>query len=206
MTPELTERVVEIIRPIFLGFLDSYKFQKYPAEPYADFKTSFEGLEPSPEIIRDAMMWKWGHWGKPNYPQLHKNLISEIGQSWSQFKSSESASTPEATFLWWRRRFNRNTTYISSAYITHLVHHASPLPIIDQHNFRGMNHLAKTANRDLSIQLTPCDERRLSKKKPSNWADIVALKELMESVLVLMPAISFGELDRFLMMYGKDQK
>lgn len=139
------------------------------------------------------MVWKWGHWGKSDFPSSHKRLIEEIQSLWPLFVESGSSDTSLRTFEWWRGSFDRRTTYITAAYITHLVHHGEPLPIIDQHNFRAMNSLVA--------------ESRLghrSKKLPSNWGDIECLRSFMIKLKTAMPSRSFSELDRFLMMYGRN--
>jgi hypothetical protein len=186
-------KIVARIEPIFQKVLDKYDFGKYPAANYDRFKTLFSSLNPPVDEIANAMIWKWGHWGKPDFPQSHKNLIAEIQMMWPQFVESGYSDTSARTFEWWRNRLNRQTTYITVSYITHLIHHAEPLPIIDQHNFRAMNSLIHW----LRPEIEP-------KKKPSNWADIQSLKHFMTMLQAAKPSHSFSELDRFLMMYGRN--
>ncbi|MCU0493847.1 MAG: hypothetical protein MUD01_19830 [Chloroflexaceae bacterium] len=195
----ITEReaaqIVEQITQTFEQVLNEYDFRKYPAANYDHFKTTFSKLNPTNSDIENAMVWKWGHWDKPNYPQHHKDLISEIQSHWPQFVASGSSATSRQTFEWWQKALQTHTRYITVAYITHLVHHAEPLPIIDQHNFRAMNALIKSVRPGTT-----------SKKKPSSWNDIVTLKLFMSLVVAAMPDRSFSELDRFLMMYGSKLK
>lgn len=188
-----TNQIIERITPIFDQVLNEYDFGKYPAEAYTRFKDAFSSLTCTSNDISDAMIWKWGHWGKQNYPQDHRNLIAEVQGLWPQFLASGYTETSAQTFEWWRVHFNRQTTYITTAYITHLIHHDNPLPIIDQHNFRAMNSLLGCVRPPMR-----------SKKKPSNWADIVTLSEFMTSIQAAIPHRSFSELDRFLMMYGRN--
>jgi len=102
--------------------------------------------------------------------------------------SAGAQFTPEATFQWWDKRLGR-LRYITSAYLTHLIH---PLhvPIIDQHNFRAMNHLRQASS---------------AKNKPSNWSDIVQLKLFLKeaSERYQRPETDF---DKYLMMYGRALK
>jgi hypothetical protein len=193
ITQNETNQIVARITPIFNQVLNEYDFGKYPAADYDRFKTSFAGLTNLNNDIADAMTWKWGHWGKQNYPQHHKNLIVEIQSLWPQYVGAFNKNTSEQTFQWWRGRLNRQTTYITIAYITHLIHHQEPLPIIDQHNFRAMNSLLGCVRQPMR-----------SKKKPSNWNDIIALKNFMSSIQAALPQRTFSELDRFLMMYGRN--
>jgi hypothetical protein len=193
ITPNEAALVVAQITPIFGQILAEYDFGKYPSADYIRFKVSFSALQnPNPDIA-DAMVWKWGHWGKPNYPRHHRDLIAEIQGLWPQFVGSGSGQTSSQTFQWWSDQLARPTTYITVAYISHLVHHNEPLPIIDQHNFRAMNSL-----------LSGIRQNHQMKKKPSSWTDIVELKQFMASIQVGLPQRNFDEIDRFLMMYGKN--
>ncbi|RIZ64939.1 MAG: hypothetical protein D0531_12170 [Methylococcales bacterium] len=65
-------------------------------------------------------------------------------------------------------------------------------PIVDQHNFRGMNALLR--------QLRPA--MRI-KKKPSNWADIINLKDFMMPIHNHFNGATYSQVDQFLMMFGK---
>ncbi|WP_034098565.1 hypothetical protein [Pseudomonas rhodesiae] len=192
-TPSEATLIAARIAPVFDAVLNEYDFLKYPAAHYQAFKTSYSARTAQNPQIADSLLWKWGHWGKPNYPQRHRNLIAEVEGLWPRFIGSGCAQAPDQTFQWWQAQFKRQTTYITSAYITHLVHHSAPLPIIDQHNFRAMNALFETVR--------PSQKR---KKRPSSWNDIQVLKDFMSQVLVAMPQRSFSELDRFLMMYGRN--
>jgi len=185
--------IVNRIGPIFDRVLNEYDFGKYPAEDYQRFKISFSALNIPNTDIEDALIWKWGHWGKANYPQRHRDLIAEVQRLWPQFITSGNGNSAGNTFEWWRAQLVSSTRYITVAYITHLIHYDEPLPIIDQHNFRAMNALIGC--------LRP---ERKAKKKPSNWDDIATLKSFMQLVGSSIPNRSFGELDRFLMMYGRN--
>lgn len=190
--PQEADVIAAMIDPQFNQVLAQYDFGKYPANSYQAFKNTFSALPPNNNQISDALLWKWGHWGKPNYPQHHKNLIVEVSNLWGIFAASSATTNPQDTFNWWHTKLGRNTTYITTAYITHLVHHHAPLPIIDQHNFRAMNFLKSQVREAYGY-----------KKKPSNWDDIQNLKQFMTELLRALPNRNFGELDRFLMMYGR---
>ena len=193
LTQQEAQQIAERISPIFTEVLDQYDFRKYPAAQYARFKRAFSTLRSTGHDIADALLWKWGHWGKQNYPQSHGDLINEVRDLWPRFLGSSRHFTSSQTFDWWRTQLARNTTYISVAYITHLIHHAEPLPIIDQHNYRAMNALLRSVR-----------PAHRGNKRPSQWGHIIELKEFMTAVLPLMEGRSFEELDRFLMMYGKN--
>lgn len=193
VTQTEASQIAERIAPIFQQVLNEYNFGKYPAADYSRFRVSFSALTAPRDDIEAALVWKWGHWGKPNYPQRHRYLIEEIQRLWPSFVTSGFSDISARTFQWWRGRINRQTAYITVAFITHLVHHNEPLPIIDQHNFRAMNSLVGCLRHGVK-----------PKKKPSNWNDIAVLKSFMTLVMGAMPGRSFSEFDRFLMMYGRN--
>lgn len=127
------------------------------------------------------------------FPATSSLLISEIQALWDDFAESDAKRQPYDTFAWWQGSLGRPTTYITAAFITHLVHHKRPLPIIDQHNYRAMNALIASVRPGYS-----------HKKKPSTWNDIESLKSFMSALCERLPEIGFGDLDRFLMMYGRN--
>lgn len=192
ITNEEAKEIAGIILECFDEVLGEYDFGKYPADNYTSFKEVFSTLSLDNDLIEDAMMWKWGHWGKVNYPKAHKDLIQVIEENWNEFAVSDAARDPKSTFIWWKDLFGRSTTYITAAYITHLVHFDEPTPIIDQHNYRAMNALK------LGVW-----KSHTYKKKPSNWQDIESLSQFMTTILPHLPGCDFGMLDRFLMMFGR---
>ncbi|MEK9877368.1 MAG: hypothetical protein VW684_11970 [Betaproteobacteria bacterium] len=190
---EISE-IVNFIRPIFEDCLRNYDFKKYPATAYDSFKESFSSLTLQDNAVWNALAWKWGHWAKKgNFPEHHKDLIREVESLWPNFAKSQATLTARETFEWWSIELSKKTRYITVAFITHLVHHDDPLPIIDQHNFRAMNSLTKRVRPQSSF-----------KKKPSNWDDIERLTEFMAELKTHMPNRTFSEIDRFLMMYGRN--
>jgi hypothetical protein len=189
-----TLKIVNFIHPIFEDCLKNYDFNKYPATAYDSFKESFSTLTLRNNAIWNALVWKWGHWNKNgNFPKHHKQLIQMVESNWPNFAKSQAALNARDTFEWWSIELSSKTRYITVAFITHLVHHDDPLPIIDQHNYRAMNSLTKRVRPD-----------RIFKKKPSNWNDIEQLTEFMIGLKTHMPDRNFGEIDRFLMMYGRN--
>lgn len=186
------EKVAKIIEPIFEDTLKLYDFSKYPSTYYDQAKLQFPKLKVNDELIERSLLWKWGHAKKANYPQRHRDLISEIQRLWPKFTDNTLSADPKVTFNWWTKNLEKRTRYITVAYLTHLIHHQENIPIIDQHNFRAMNDL-----------LNKAQGSSFSKKKPSNWNDILALKTFMLSLQEFFPQYSFAELDRFLMMFGR---
>jgi len=193
VTRSEASQIAERIAPIFPQVLNEYDFGKYPAAEYARFRAAFSGLTATLNDIQGALVWKWGHWGKSNYPQHHRDMIAEVHTLWPLYIASGVSTSSSNTFQWWYGRINRRTAYITVAFVTHLIHHNEPLPIIDQHNFRAMNSLLGCVRNGWR-----------PKKKPSNWDDIASLKSFMVLLLGFLPGASFSELDRFLMMYGRN--
>ncbi len=194
ITDSEAHRIPTEITPIFSTYLARYSFKKYPAEDYANYKRSFSALKPTDTEIHNSLVWKWGHFGKDNFPPKQKELIKKVHELWPEFAADQARKISQHTFAWWREKLP-STAYISAAYITHLVHHAEPLPIIDQHNFRAMNFYIKKAR-----------PSHTSNKVPNSWNDINDLKAFMSVVLKHLPERTFDEIDRFLMMYGRSIK
>lgn len=195
LTDYEAKQIADRIGPIFHLHLNSYDFGKYPPSDYARYKTTFAAKSIENPEIHGSLVWKWGHFGKDNFPFHQQELIAKVASLWPVYVGSRAEQTAETTFNWWRIELPA-TAYITAAYITHLIHHADPLPIIDQHNFRAMNDLMKAVRSDHE-----------GKKLPRNWTDLANLKTFMLAVLKHLPKEhSFGELDRFLMMYGRSIK
>ena len=193
LTHDEAVQISQIINPIFDEVVADYDFHKYPADRYELFQNTFSQLPLNNGLIEESLKWKWGYWHKDNYPGRQQQFVEEAIQNWQNYVNQNHNLTSLQTFNWWSNAFNRRTAYISVAYITHLIHHAEPMPIIDQHNYRAMGAF-KGQTRDNYHQ----------KKKPSNWNDIVFLKQFMQSLLPLLPGRGFSEFDRFLMMYGRN--
>jgi hypothetical protein len=174
---------------VYQDVLARYDDKKYPEKAYQKMLSAFSGRSKNNREIENPLKWKWGHWGKKDYPQHHKNLISLVESLWPKYLD-ESCLTPCETFEFWKTRLEKQHRYISVAFLTHLLH-AERVPIIDQHNFRAMNHLLQVSGR-----------KRKSKKKPSNWEDI---RELGIFVTTLSEHLKrpVREVDKFLMMYGR---
>lgn len=185
------QRVLNEVKATYTSHLVLYSYQKYPAHEYEGFKKTFSALAEKVDLSA-ALLWKWGHWGKDNFPSKQRLLISEIESLWPSFRrwalSAGAQFTPEATFQWWDKRLGR-LRYITIAYLTHLIHPLQ-VPIIDQHNFRAMNHLRQTPS---------------AKKKPSNWCDIVQLKLFLKEASERYQRPD-SEFDKYIMMYGRALK
>jgi hypothetical protein len=176
----------------FNAYYQKYDFKKYSAEDYQKFKNDFSKLNTKNNSIEDALKWKWGHANKLNYPKKQQELVDEIKLYWSSFVQEQPQSSEE-TFEYWKKNLQKNTRYITVAYITHLVHY-NEIPIIDQHNFRAMNHLILKRYPNYTF-----------KKKPTNWNDLINLKIFIDEISKRTNK-SKEDLDKYLMMFGKSIK
>ncbi|PMZ92911.1 MULTISPECIES: hypothetical protein [unclassified Pseudomonas] len=185
------QRITNVVKKTYTSHRELYSFKKYPALDYDSFKDTFSALAEKVDLSA-ALLWKWGHWGKDDFPSKQKALIGEIESLWPAFRgwalSAGDQFTPEATFRWWHKRLGR-LRYITSAYLTHLIHPLQ-VPLIDQHNFRAMNHLRQIP---------------AAKKKPSTWCDIVRLKHFLREASQRFQRQE-TEFDKYLMMYGRALK
>ena len=191
------EENIQFINQHFYFFVNQYDENKYPPQIYHTVKKRFPSLSADEETIKLALEWKWGHIGKPNYPNNHKLLIKEIVGEWGNFiNSNHDKKSPEKNFEWWKNKLGSksSTRFITIAFIIHLIHNEE-IPIIDQHNYRALNFF--TNNLSLLSSF---------KKRPSNWNDIIILKEFTDTILPHLNNKNPQDFDKFLMMYGKSIK
>jgi len=185
--------IIKFIDENFHQYYTMYDFSKYSLDDYIEYQYNFSSLAPKNTSIEEALKWKWGHAGKNNFPQSHKDIIKEVETNWKYF-ALQSFLVPKDTFDYWQNIFNGRKAYITTVYITHLVHNTE-IPIIDQHNYRAMNHLIKIfVNGDYQF-----------KKSPSNWNDLIQFTNFINYISKSMN-IDKEKLDKFLMMYGKSIK
>lgn len=127
------EKNIQFINQRFDFFVKQYDEKKYPPNIYQTAKKNFSTFTADAETIKLAMELKWGHIGKPNYPNSHKLLINEIVCEWQNFnKSNHDKKTPIENFDWWCTKFGKrkSTKFITIAFIIHLIHNEE-IPIID---------------------------------------------------------------------------
>ncbi len=184
------------ISKVFDCYLNQYDSKKYPLEIYKNAKRSFSSKKSSNDEIANALNWKYGNLGKSNFPKSHKSLIIEVEKSWKYFADSKAKDSPRGTFEWWQQRLTNGKSgrFITIAFITHLVHHSKNIPIIDQHNFRAMNYFMNNST------LSPN-----AKKNPSNWEDIECLESFISEISKSLKR-KVDDIDKFLMMFGKELK
>jgi len=177
----------------FDDYIGMYDFDKYPAAPYQNFKQSFSTVKIEPQFVHNAMVWKWGHWGKSNFPERHKMLIADIEKHWPEFASSSACRKPRETYEFWQQALGTGKRFITCAFLSHLTH-AETVPLIDQHNYRAMHGF-----------LSLVRPTHTWKRRPSNWTDIETLSAFVCQMTEVLGR-SESEIDKFLMMYGRKWK
>jgi hypothetical protein len=190
-------QVAKALCPRFVEFASQYDTKKYWPEVYERVRQEFtRPAAVAPSTHRDALLWKYGHLGKPAIPPDHERLIAQLQIRWSAV-AVDLPNDPEAVYGALDRAFGGKTRFITVAFLVHLLHQTT-VPIIDQHNFRAVN--------DLMTSVRPTWKAR---KRPSKYADILLVSSFMQAVLaawrlrVPESTPSDRELDKFLMMYGK---
>lgn len=191
------DKNIQFINQHFDFFVKQYDEKKYPPNIYQTAKKRFSSFTAEEKTIKLALEWKWGHVKKSNYPNKHKQLITEIINEWENFnKSTHDKKSADKNFEWWKNKLGGKTStrFITIAFITHLIHNEE-IPLIDQHNYRALNFF--TNNLSLSSSF---------KKRPSNWNDIIKLKEFTDTILPHLHSKNPQDFDKFLMMFGKSIK
>ncbi len=175
-----------------------YDERKYPPEVLHGLRRLFSRPElVQPEDINLALRWKFGHLAKANYPAAHRALAERIGRKW-RAHPIEWNDPPEVTLERWRE--SGEDSYITICFLMHLVA-PDVWPILDQHNFRAVRHLLSDAGLDLA-----------PKQAPSNAEDLRLVRDFSVGVRLVwraatgQPAPTESEVDRYLMMFGKDLK
>lgn len=185
--------LAQIVKDNFSKYYRKYQSSRYPERPYIEWRKTFPTpRNVKPEDIKQALKWKYGHWGKSNYPRAHKIMISKIQENWNEFIGLNNYEI-ESIFSFWRNKLIEHQNFITIAFVTHLIHN-STIEIVDQHTFRAMNYLLSTVKPSWT-----------GKKNPSDTKDIKNYSEFFKMLLSLLDIDSDEKhkLDKFLMMFGK---
>ena len=90
-------QVVRAIKPRFREFVLLYDTKKYWPDVYEGVLRQFgQPVSVSPVAIRDALLWKYGHLGKPAIPPAHEVLISQVQAGWTLIARSLPPTPQEA--------------------------------------------------------------------------------------------------------------
>ncbi len=194
------QSILERIKKDFPDRLAEYDSRKYPEEQYDRLLGIFrEPKRVTAGDIQKALVWKYGHWGKGNYPLKHHQLITNVQRSWDQIIEQPYRNTKTA-FDFWTNALGSHTSkpFVTTCFLLHLVQSDS-VPIIDQHTYRAMNFFVKTVRPNWYI-----------KRKPTQYQDLLIYREFLNSVHTFWreegDAPSLRTLDKYLMMLGKHIK
>src|SRR5689334_3612950 len=143
LAPALTSRelamIIRRVRPMFSDVASRFDTKKYPAAAYEQALTAFGvPMQVSPETVRNALLWKYGHLRKGGrIPVAHQKLIADVQRSWPRLVR-DLPGAPEQAFVAIDRVCGGRTRFITVAFLVHLLF-PNRVPIIDQHNFRAVN-------------------------------------------------------------------
>jgi hypothetical protein len=204
-----SDRIVGLIRPDFAKYATRYDERKYPAAEYEYLLSAFQkpGKVCKSDICR-ALVWKFGHFGKLRIPDRHEKLVLFVHGRWHAEKPGVDVTDPclSSTLGGSGADFDNlvaasgGTRYITFAFLKHLLR-PDEVPIIDQHNFRAMNHYCRAVRPDWQ-----------TRSKPGKHGDLLALSTFLSTIMSrwkkIHPSTAPPEraLDCFLMMYGKALK
>ena len=193
-------RIVEGVRPHFRAYCDQYDTGKYWPQTYTTVLEAFQQPRTvSADMLRQAILWKYGHLRKGRIPTAHEALIADLQARWPVL-SRDLPATPDAAFARLYDAFGGATRYVTVAFLTHLLY-PTTVPIIDQHNFRSANVLIHAVRPSWRI-----------KRLPSRYEDIKIVDQFMRMVAAVWKQLSpadapsLRDIDKFLMMYGKALK
>ncbi|MGU3471876.1 hypothetical protein ACLBWT_12080 [Paenibacillus sp. D51F] len=195
LTKKEIDTIAKTINENFSEYVSKYDGTKYPEEPYHKWIQTFsDPKKVGLDDIRQAMEWKYGHWGKANYVPAHKVIIAKLQKHWLEFTESGNSELDDM-FEFWEERLAGHQSFITLAFLSHLLN-PKKIEIIDQHNFRAMNYLMSTIRPEW-----------VWKRNPICLDDITDFSVFLHS---LLPAVKEAkgnkrELDKFLMMFGKNK-
>lgn len=197
LTADQISRVVRAISTELKLYVSEYDEQRYPPEELSRLRKKF--ARPGDVVATDieaALIWKYGHSGKDNYPERQRRLAARISDAWPSCLISPGCD-PSIALQAWHTHVGR-TSFVTFCFLLHLAN-PTTFPILDQHNLRSVNHhlglmgsLAKAAPRTLAdLDLV----RRFGERVLERWSPVTGT-----------PAPTPDELDRYLMMHGRSLK
>lgn len=193
LTQEQLLTIKEEVEKKFNYYLSKYDSQKYSEDIYIQSKIKFKDpCKVTADDITQALLWKYGHINKSNYPDDHKKFIRIIIDNWPDFYKN-STYTLNNMYDFWKERLKGHQNFVTIAYLIHLIK-SDEIQIIDQHNFRAFNYLFLLVNPGHSFT-----------NKPNNLLDLKNYNHFFNQLLDILD-LSKGkerDLDKFLMMYGK---
>ena len=199
LTRAETAVIVRRIEPELAKFADDYDEDKYPPAKLAELRRVFAGAqEVTGSDIEAALVWKYGHTGKTNYPRRQHELAIRISKLWLANPIVHGAP-PAAAFDRWMSSLG-STSFITVCFLLHLAN-PKDLPILDQHNFRSVKR-----------HLTDVRPGIVVRARPSRFEDLILVRDFSVAVRrdwnrhCESARPSADRLDHYLMMHGKSLK
>lgn len=196
LTNSETGAVLRGVAAEFRHFVNMYDERKYPPAELDRLRIAFSRPETvTAAEIEAALIWKYGHTGKTNYPKRQRELGIRISGFWGAH-AIRPGEDPAAVLGRWQQLVGP-TSFVTLCFLLHLAN-SGTLPILDQHNFRSVNfHLLQATGR-------PAQRSRLGRLE-----DLILVRNFIELVSGNWNARtgsstpSSAESDRYLMMHGK---
>jgi hypothetical protein len=196
---DASKQITQKIARDFGEHVGRYDQQKYPPTELIRLQRAFSDPDSAAETdILAALIWKYGHTGKKNFPRKHRELAVTVAELWRDHAIRRDEQ-PEVAFERWRALLGR-TRFITTIFLLHLTW-PDAIPILDQHNFRSVNHHLNEAGIPTS-----------GRKKPSRFDDVILVRQFIQTVLrewrevTGTPPPTIRDMDRYLMMHGKQLK
>ena len=191
--------IVARVEPELKRFAELYDEGKYPPGELVRLRQAFARPEAVTEAdVEAAVVWKYGHTGKTNYPRQQRAVAAKIATFWPG-SPIQRGQPPREAFDTWRSHLGP-TSFITVCFLLHLTNPAD-LPILDQHNFRSVNHHLASVRPGVA-----------AKAKPSRFEDLLMVRDFGVAVTrdwnrhSTSAPPSADTLDRYLMMHGKSLK
>ena|SRR5690606_16840616 len=199
ITSDEAAAIARLIEPHLDKYADMYDSKKYCPTDYAELRTTFETpAQVSRTDLERALRWKFGHRDKSRIPEAHVRLIADLGILWPAFVRS-GLEDPEEMIEYLLEHLDRPHAFITVAFLVHLLC-GERVPIVDQHNLRAVNWFMGRVRAGWK-----------GKRKPDRIVDVWLVRSFLAAIPAEWPqwgttAPTKTELDRFLMMYGKELK
>ncbi|GMV23511.1 MAG: hypothetical protein AMXMBFR57_34600 [Acidimicrobiia bacterium] len=195
ITPAQARKLVELIQRDFDKVSEKYDTRKYPPGVLRLLRDRMSTGRAEAAAMELAVMWKYGHLGKPNYPASHKQLADRLWRQWQKAPLVRGPKQAEV-FGAWQRAFP--TAFVTVCFLQHLVEPART-PILDRFNLKAVAHLLDQVGNDTRVN-----------KAPRSLSDLEAVRTCISTVrrhwksVTRETAPSFDKMDRYLMMKGKE--
>ena len=172
-----------------------YDTSKYPPGVLRFLRSRFSEGRVEQDVMDLALMWKFGHLHKPDYPAAHKKLAVRLMKRWEKAPLVRGVEQP-LVFDEWQRAFP--TAFVTLCFLQHLVE-PKRTPILDRFNLMAVGHHLSQVGSTIRVH-----------KSPRTLSDLETVKAFINTVqerwqaVTKSPEPSFDEVDRYLMVLGQE--